>query len=352
VVLGMSKIKFDKCIQTQEFLNVTKGYARESFEVEVRYDPLLGNTSVYNRQLKGKLKVIFGTADEELITQMVHQSAGNCILCNGKIQSSTPKYPEALLKSGRIQIGEATLFPNLFPIGKYHAVISISKAHFLRLHEFTPQLLTDAFLSARDFARNVYKIDSLPLYITLNANYLFPSGSSLVHPHLQLLITSIPYSFHKRLIDACLCYYQRNSSNYFNDLIFEEKKRDERYISQYGRWHFAASYAPSGSNEIIAIHESEADISGLTETDMRDIASGISRILSYYEKMGFLSFNFTLFSSRNSKGFNCFFKMMTRQNLYPNYRNDDYYLQKILHSELMIVLPEELASGIRESSKS
>jgi len=348
----MSKIKFDKVIQTQEFLNVTKGYAREPFEVEVRYDPLFGNTSVYNKLLKGKLKVIFGASDEDLIAQMVQQSAVNCILCNGKIESSTPKYPEEIIKSGRIQIGEATLFPNLFPIGKYHAVISISKAHFLRLSEFTPQLLIDAFLCARDFVRNVLKIDFNPLYITLNANYLFPSGSSLVHPHLQLLITSIPYSYHKRLIDACLSYYQQNSSNYFNDLILEEKKRGERYISQYGRWHFAASFAPSGSNEIIAIHESEANISELTETDVKDIATGISHVLSYYEKMGFLSFNFTLFSSRNSTGFNCYFKMMTRQNLYPNYRNDDYYLQKILHSELMIVLPEELASGIRESLKS
>lgn len=345
----MSKISFDNHIETQEFLNVTKGYAREPFEVEIRFDPLLRNTSIYNKLLKGKIKVLFGISDQGLIDEMVKESQKGCILCNNKIETTTPKYPEELIESGRINFGESSLFPNLFPIGKYHAVIAISKAHFLRLGEFHPRLLADAFLAAQVFVRQVYNNDSSPLYVTLNCNYLFPSGSSMVHPHLQLLITTIPYSFHKRLSDACLAYYEQNNSNYFNDLILEEKKRNERYILNIGSWHFIASYAPSGSNEVIAVHESKSDISGLSTSDIHDIATGISKILGYYEKMGFLSFNFTFFSNRYSKGFNCLLKIITRQNLYPNYRNDDYYLQKILQSELIIILPEELASGIKQS---
>lgn len=348
----MSKIKFEKHIQIQEFLDVQDEYARKQFEVEVRYDPLLGNTSVYNKLLKGKVNVIFGTSDEKLIDELANESAKNCILCDGKIKNKTPKYPDELLQAGRIYKGESSLFPNLFPIGKYHAVIAISNAHFLRLREFSPTLLSDSFLSARDFVRYVYKVDPSPLYITLNANYLFPAGSSLVHPHLQLLITSIPYTYHKRLIDACSNYYQKNNTYYYSDLIAEEKKRDERYISQNGQWHFITSYAPSGSNEVIAIHESKSDIAALSESDIEDISFGISRLLTHYEKLGFLSFNFTLFSNRYSEGFNCLLKIMTRQNLYPNYRNDDYYLQKILQSELIIILPEELAAGIKETFKS
>jgi len=34
-------------------------------------------------------------------------------------------------------------------------------------------------------------------------------------------------------------------------------------------------------------------------------------------------------------------KIINRQNLYPNYRNDDYFLQKLLQSELIIDLPEQ-----------
>ncbi len=350
----MAKIIFEKHFQKQEFLNVLKGYEKESFEVETRCDPLLGNTSIYNKLLKGKAKVLFGISDEGLIDEMVRESAKNCILCSSKLENSTPKYPEELIESGRIHKGEAVLFPNLFPISKYHAVISISKTHFLKPSEYSKELISDAITAAQIFVNAVHKEDPSPLYLTLNANYLFPSGASLVHPHLQLLITTVPCSYHKRLLEACRSYYNENNSNYHNDLIIEEKKQDERYISQKGYWHWVASYAPSGNNEIIAVHEDKDDFAELSTEDIKELSSGISEVLAYYEKIGFLSFNFSLLSVRRSSdniGFNCLIKMMTRQNLYQNYRNDDYYLQKILNSELMIILPEELALGLKNFKK-
>ncbi len=346
----MSKIKFDIHIQKQDFLNVLKNYNNETFEVEVRFDPLLRNTSIYNKLLKGKIKAIFGASDEKLIEDMVRESAKNCILCDSKIEISTPKYPEELIKSGRIRINEALLFPNLFPIAKYHAVISISKSHFLKPSEFTKELISDAILASQIFVKAVYSKDPSPLYVTLNANYLFPAGASFVHPHLQLLISTIPYSYHKRLLEASFDYYKENKSNYHNDLILEEKKRDERYISQEGNWHWIAPFAPSGVNEILGIHEFEGDFAEVSSEDISELSLGISKVLAYYESIGFMSFNFTLLSIRNSfnnKGFNCLIKMITRQNVYQNYRNDDYYLQKILNSELIINLPEELAQGLK-----
>jgi hypothetical protein len=37
---------------------------------------------------------------------------------------------------------------------------------------------------------------------------------------------------------------------------------------------------------------------------------------------------------------------MTRQNPYPNYRTDDYFLQKGLQTELFLMPPEELARRV------
>jgi hypothetical protein len=39
---------------------------------------------------------------------------------------------------------------------------------------------------------------------------------------------------------------------------------------------------------------------------------------------------------------------VNRQNFYPNYRNDDYFLQKLLGTDLILNLPEDLA---REAKK-
>jgi galactose-1-phosphate uridylyltransferase len=184
----------------------------------------------------------------------------------------------------------------------------------------------------------------------VNANYLLPAGASLIHPHMQMLITPEPYSYQRRLLEAADRYYEEKGSSYFADLIDEEKRRGSRYIAQTGEWHWMTAFSPMGTNEIMAVHEEKADFASLSDEEITDLASGISRILSFYQGLGHMSFNYTLFSTRESAGHDgsrCLFKIITRQNLYPNYRNDDYFLQKLLQSELIFTLPEELAEGVR-----
>ena len=102
----------------------------------------------------------------------------------------------------------------------------------------------------------------------------------------------------------------------------------------------------------MAIHEDMGDLNDLSEDDINSLSSGISRVLSHYEKLGHLSYNYALYSVRNEQGdgsFRSLLKIITRQNLYPNYRNDDYFLQKLLQSELIITPPEELAEQLQGS---
>jgi hypothetical protein len=63
-----------------------------------------------------------------------------------------------------------------------------------------------------------------------------------------------------------------------------------------------------------------------------------------------MSFNFSLYSTKGGEtvGFRCLFRIVNRQNFYPNYRNDDYFLQKLLGTDLILNLPEDLA---REAKK-
>lgn len=88
----------------------------------------------------------------------------------------------------------------------------------------------------------------------------------------------------------------------------------------------------------------------LSETDLQDLSYGISKVLFLYEHLGHLSFNYALYSTRENgqhEGQRCVFKIISRQNLYPHYRNDDYFLQKLLQTELIFTLPEELAGRLR-----
>ncbi|MBF0558452.1 MAG: hypothetical protein HQL08_06690 [Nitrospirae bacterium] len=330
-------------------LNPFKDFAEDPHMVEVRRDPLLGDTTVYNPFLRDKAKSFFGECDAELVIKLVEESSKNCIFCGESVEKVTAKYPVDIVPDGRIKVGEAILFANLFAVGQYHPVVSLSKSHFLKLSEFSPEMICNGFRAARKFLDLVYTRDQSELYTAVSANYLFPAGASLVHPHIQMLVTPVAYSYHARLIDASLAYYRKHNSSYYSDLIQEEKKNGQRYIAQKGGWHWLTAFSPMGSNEVIAVHERECDFGQLSETDLRDLAGGISKVLGFYESLGHLSFNYSLFSVRKPRGegLHCMFKIITRQNLYNNYRNDDYFLQKMLQSELIINLPEELAPKIR-----
>ena len=311
----------------------------------------LGDKSVYNRALKDKVKFFFGECDAGLIEKLVEDSAKTCIFCGANIEKNTPRYPQSLVPEGRLRIGEAVLFPNLFPVGKYHSVIALSKSHFLKLSEFSPEIIGDGLRAAQQFVNTVYAHDQEAAFVAVNANYLFPAGATLVHPHLQMLITPTAYSYHERLIQACRSYHQENGSEYYPDLIEQERNIGTRYIAQTGGWHWMASFSPTGNNEIVAVHESGSDFGELSDGDLINLASGISRVLALYDGLGHLSFNYSILSTRVSsgnEGFRCILKMISRQNLYPNYRNDDYFLQKLLQTELIINLPEELAEKLRK----
>jgi galactose-1-phosphate uridylyltransferase len=168
---------------------------------------------------------------------------------------------------------------------------------------------------------------------------------------MQMLVTPVPYSYHARLVHAALLYREKHGSAYHADLVEEERKIGSRYIGQKGNWHWIAAFSPMGSNEITAVHNDEQDFAALSEADVQDLSTGISTVLAFYEGLGHLSFNFTLYSVRRdvpAEGFRCLFKIITRQNLCSAYRNDDYFLQKLLQAELIFNLPEELADKLKQ----
>jgi galactose-1-phosphate uridylyltransferase len=349
----MARLSFESTESVVRFMNPLKEFAEDAQTIQIRKDPLLGDTSVFNPELKDKAQIFFGSCDQELIEKLVEDTAKSCFFCGDAVEKSTPQFTADFSKEGRIRVGEALLFPNLFSLATYHPVIRLCDAHFLKLAEFTPPVIHDGFAAAQKFLNIAYEKDPRVAYTAVTANYLFPAGASLVHPHLQMIVTPVPYSYLARMIDGCSDWQAANNSTYYTDLV-EQEKDGERFIGQTGNWHWLTPFSPLGNNEVMAIHKDHWDFNDLSEDDIMDLSIGISRILSYYETMGHLSYNYSLYSVRKEMGdgsFRCMLKIITRQNLYANYRNDDYFLQKLLQSELIITPPEELAEQLRDSFK-
>ncbi|HAM50482.1 MAG TPA: hypothetical protein DCP92_07205 [Nitrospiraceae bacterium] len=345
----MSKITFESIESEVRFHNPLRDFAEDLHRLEIRKDPLLGDVSVHNPYLKDKAKAFFGECDPDLVKRLIEESEKTCFFCGEKVEKSTPRFTSEFLAEGRLRVGEAVLFPNLFSLATHHPVICLCKAHFLKLSEFQPDLMANGFAAAQKFLKIVYERDASAAFTAVTGNYLFPAGASLVHPHFQMIITPVPYSYHARLLDAVDAYYRKNASPYFLDLV-QEEKTGPRYVTRKGRWHWLAPFSPIGNNEVMAINEAEADFGDLTLPDLKDLCYGISKVLAFYETLGHLSFNFAVYSvkrDRSPESFRCLIKIISRQNLYPNYRNDDYFLQKLLQAELIIMPPEDLAARLK-----
>jgi galactose-1-phosphate uridylyltransferase len=345
----MAEITFERRYDTAEILNPLKGFAPGRQQLEMRWDPLLRHSSLYNAAIEENLKVFIGKANEELLLRLAAESAKNCFFCPERIES-TARFPASLIPSGRLQAGEATLFPNIFALAAHHAVIAVSHAHWLPPGGFTPRLIQDAFLTAREYIATVFDADEEAAYATLNANYLFPAGASLLHPHFQVLVSRAPYTHQERLLRTCEGYLKENGSAYHTDLVATERRLAERYIAHTGDWHWLASYSPLAANEIIGVHLGDGDFSVMTDEQLASLAEGLAGVLRYYGQLGYYAFNFSLYSRRlpaKDDGFSCLIRCMTRQNPYPNYRVDDFFLQKGLETELILTLPERLAEGAK-----
>ncbi|MDX1776926.1 MAG: hypothetical protein R3297_10115 [Desulfobulbales bacterium] len=347
----MGRISFDSIDSDVRFLNPLKDFAEDVQTLQIRKDPLLGDTSVFNPELKDKAQIFFGSCDQELIERLVEETARNCFFCGEAVAKSTPRFTPDFSSEGRFQVGEALLFPNLFSLGTFHPVIRLCDAHFLKLSEFTPELINNGFLVAQQFMKTIYEKDPGIGYAAVTANYLFPAGASLVHPHLQMIATPLPYSYQARVLDACSLWQLEHGSSYWADLVTQEKD-GPRYIGRTGGWHWLTPFSPLGINEIMAVHEDSGDLGELSGDDLENLSAGIAKVLNYYEALGHLSYNYALYSTKNDNNdgsFHLFLKIITRQNLYANYRNDDYFLQKLLQSELIITPPEELAQQLQKS---
>jgi galactose-1-phosphate uridylyltransferase len=345
----MAEIEFKRREDRFALLNPLKGFAPDTQTVEVRTDPLLGHTTIYNPLMETGVKMFVAEADRDLVERLRTESAPRCFFCPEKIDGVARFAPE-FVAEGTIRVGETVLFPNLFTLARHHAVAAITHAHFLEPRQLTAALLGDAFRAIQRYLRAVYAHDAEAKDVSVNANYLFPAGASMMHPHFQVLVTAAPYTHQARLLEACRAYRARHGSAYHADLIATERRLGQRYAGQTGPWHWLAAYAPMGSNEVLGVHEASGDLGTLAEGDLDGLARGLSAVLRTYDRLGYLSFNFSLLARRDpdaADGFQCLIRCITRQNPYTNYRTDDFFLQKGLQAELILVLPEVLAGEVR-----
>lgn len=345
-------IRFESFRQVAEFHSPLEGGALVRQEIEFRKDPLLGHVSVFNEAIRGKKNLLFPDTDFQYIAERAESTRGTCFLCNKRWEDVTPRYSERLLPGGRLIKNDCVLFPNLFPVAPYHAVVMVGSEHYRSLEEFPQELLHDAIEISISFAIATWKNSKDCPFFTINANYLPPAGASLIHPHLQVVGSGIPSSHHEHLINATRAFYNTNGVSFWHAIVEEEKKQRDRYVMcGADTAHVMTAYSPMGTNEVQIVWPNRKTFLEWTEDDIRGFAIVLSYVLKAYHVIGFSTFNFACYSGSfdgPTEADGCLARIITRQNMVPHHRTDDYYLQKLLGNEIAFYSPEELAGIIRD----
>jgi galactose-1-phosphate uridylyltransferase len=216
-----------------------------------------------------------------------------CPFCPDKVLKVTPCFPEEILPEGRIISDDMVLFPNIAPYDSLGAVATMGSRHFIPMTEITPERIAKAFRLAMEFFRKVNSIGHPEsVYHIINWNYMPASGSSLIHPHLQVFATAVAPNLMREELEAAQRYSGKSGTNYWDDLVKAEEASGERYLGRIGRTTWLTAYAPMGvAGDVLAV------VDGVQSTDdLSDVALGLTRTMAAYDKMGIYNFNMNFFT--------------------------------------------------------
>ncbi|MBD2759537.1 hypothetical protein IEE94_08430 [Yimella sp. cx-573] len=304
----------------------------------IRVDPLTGHTS---RLLHGEKLAPTSRPDLSELTA----TPPFCPFCEDKIEIATGVFDEQITREGRIRRGLSAVVPNVMAYSEFSSVgLYDTTQHFRDLDELTPEIVNDLLTGLTAYTRGVHSIR--PMWHSINANYLPPAGSSLVHPHAQSAHDDFGTTQQRRLIEASNAW--EGEQSYWRELV-ELERGGDRWIGTRGRVRVMTPWSPVGFHEVWMLVPDAADIVDLTEDDCQDLGAVLSAVLQGYHGFNLASFNWAMYGGgpKRSDRYGVLLRAVSRSNPEPMYRSDVTYFER-LHGEAMIDLtPEQVAEAMR-----
>jgi len=336
---------FFKRIQSKTRLfNPLKNFSLDEIPFEIRYDPLTGETGrVFDTPYR--------PPDRPDIAETIQRSREMfCPFCPDALETSTPLFPKEFIPEGRIKQGDATLIPNLIPFDTYAGVSILSGEHYIGIEDLTPEIMRDAFSAALQFIQRVVDFDPEVQFFSINWNYMPPSGSSLVHPHLQVNCGYVPTNHHRIQIEGCKRYLKENGKSFWQDFINAEKECKERYIAEIGPTFWALSFVPqSFLPDVWCIFPDHYSLIQLSMTEIASFLQGLSRVLQYFGQENIHAFNMSIFSVKEDKDFRINARICPRLLTRPIGNSDRAYLYTLHKEPYTVRPPESLCLKLKES---
>ena len=332
-------MKFDAIIKETVIRNPQEDMAERRIPSEIRFDPLTGRTA----RICHFMGLHWEKPDFEAL---IAGTEAWCPFCPDKVLQVTPCFPRDLIPEGRLQKDDMVIFPNIAPYDGLGAVTTFGAQHYIPMTAFEPERIAAAFGFAQEFFRRVDDAGHPEsVYPIINWNYMPPSGSTLIHPHLQVFASSSAPNLMRQELEASKDYQKKQGSNYWEDLVAAEQQAGKRYLGRIGRTHWLTAYAPMGvAGDVLAVVEEARCTLDLTGPDLLDLASGLTRVIAEYDKMGIYSFNMNFFTGGKSDDFFRFHLLFSPRTFFSQKLGtpDVGALRNLFNETLCMAYPEEI----------
>jgi UDPglucose--hexose-1-phosphate uridylyltransferase len=337
-------MKFERIKKETIILN-PKDMSEQHIPSEIRVDPLTGRTA----RICHFMELHWEKPD---FKTLVAGTETWCPFCGERVLTVTPFFPKELIPEGRMQKEDMVLFPNIAPYDSLGAVATFSSRHYLPMTEFRPEHIASAFGLAMDFFRRIEATGHPEsVYHLINWNYMPPAGSSLIHPHLQVFCTASAPNLMRQEIMASKTYLEQNGSTFWEDLVKAEKQSKERYLGQIGRSHWMTAFAPMGvAGDVLAVVEGARCTLDLYDQDLLDLATGLVKIITEYDKMGLYSFNMNFFTGTKTDDHFRFHLLFSPRTFFNQKLGtpDIGALRNLFNETLCMAFPEEINALLKK----
>jgi len=219
---------------------------------------------------------------------------GNCPFCAAQLTTHTPRLMPEICGEGRMTRGSSTLFPNLFPYGRYSAVSLFDDRHYVPIGTADPRVYADCFMNCRDYLLKVTARDPAAVFMAITQNHLPSAGGSLLHPHLQVQADRTPANHQRFLQHRAAGHRRRYGTRLFAEYLALERQAGLRWIGLTGSWQWLAAFAPEGFFEIWGILPGVASLVETSPAQWLDLARGVLNVQQFYRSLGRNGYNLGL----------------------------------------------------------
>jgi len=285
------------------------------------------------------------------LSRVIDASRPGCPFCPERILSVTPRLPDAIARGGRVQRGEATLFPNISPYDRHSVVVALTREHFVAADRFTAVQLADGLLASLAYFR------ALPgsrrgSHSVVTWNYMPPAGATQVHPHLQAFSTNRPGSLLEEEVRCSRRFWRRHHLPYWKELAESEAASGERFVArgQHTVW-LTAFVSRSVVSDVLTLFPGRAQLEELSHGDVAEFAEGLTMALAALHEEGIRAFNLALYSAPGGDTNPHFWlhaRLSPRIFFNPAIEGSDSTAwQHLLDEPFMVRSPEALAERLR-----